>query len=920
MSVLKKYCVCIIAVLLSCTLIDDIGEQDNPFDPNGTNWIYNQPPVLYDNIHASPPWETFDYSDSTGSVMLAIYAYDPEEKLDTISYSIFLKEPGSDYTPHTFVEGDSSLTVAGVEAATTYYYRIIAFDRDTTNKNDTAEGSFVTPAGVPPKPPENATAGNLSYAVPLQWQCDLTAPVIIFRDTSLSGSFPPIDTVLDTAYFDTVDNYNLYYYMLATYNQYGKNFYPDTLSGRKYNSGLSPPPDPYWNKTAYLSSISIVVTFYTVNVGGNNVEGYEIFRASKPSGPYRKIGDTTVNIYNYFNFFDRNVPTTDNYYYKYSYLTNIGSSTFSNSVEAHLARLAAPSWISATYGTLGKHIRVVWNSVPDAKGYLLYRYKSSSFSSDTTFVDSLKSSLDTVYLDTPPTDSNYSYYVAAYSDAGHGDYSTYNNIGWILKIPYDVTLDTQNTTDSAIGLLWYSGGPSYQSTFIVYRSIDSTDSFSFVPVDTPSYPGSSLCFYADSTVPTGIFTRYYYRISRLDTLFNEESYQSTIIGGILAPAPYTDTLHTESFPDSVVLSWKPNPGASEYRLYRSLYEYADYQNEFHLAYITGDTTFTVTDSIDTIFYYRVTSANSSGEGRWIPGYGTPVTSLKIPVPGTVKAEGSPSHIKISLIDFTQTEGYLLYRSTDSLTGYTFLDSINAKKYRGDTAIYFDTILTADTVYYRARAYNPVGITDYSVPSRRVWRLKPEMTDSVYASDGTLSIPNSIQVIWHLVNGADNYILYRANSNTSNDALYFPIATTTTFDTVYYDTVYSDTIYYYRVKANNIAGQGSMSKKRDGGFRLPATAPDTVKNLSASTVYTDYIRVSWYAPTTGANFNGFYVYRSLTTDSLGDYIPIDTLPAHTTAINDYGATMTSPNKTWYKVSVFNIVGEGPTAGPVWGWKQ
>jgi len=93
MRLLKKnYFLCVMGLLVSCTLIDDLGNQDNPFDPNGTNWTKNQPPVLHDNILSNPPWTSFNFSDSTGSVTLGIFAHDPEGEFDTVSYSVLLME------------------------------------------------------------------------------------------------------------------------------------------------------------------------------------------------------------------------------------------------------------------------------------------------------------------------------------------------------------------------------------------------------------------------------------------------------------------------------------------------------------------------------------------------------------------------------------------------------------------------------------------------------------------------------------------------------------------------------------------------------------------------------------------------------------------------------------------------------------
>ena len=191
---------CLMTMLMSCTLIDDLGDPDNPFDPNGTNWIKNQPPVLYDYILSNPPWTSFNFSDSTGSVTLDIYAYDPEGELDTVSYSVLLNENNTDYLPYPFTAGDSTLTVSGIKPTAAYNYKIIAFDTDSLNKNDTAEGVFTAPGGIPPEAPTNVLVNNLSYAVRLQWDCDMTVPITVYRSKDISGPFDTLIVLYDTVH------------------------------------------------------------------------------------------------------------------------------------------------------------------------------------------------------------------------------------------------------------------------------------------------------------------------------------------------------------------------------------------------------------------------------------------------------------------------------------------------------------------------------------------------------------------------------------------------------------------------------------------------------------------------------------------------------------------------------------------------
>lgn len=601
----------LLTIFANCVKRDDsIHQQDNPFDSGGQNWTKNQPPIIINHSSSSPRWFDFYFPDSTGSIQLSFTASDPDGKAQLLSVSVYLSTDNSNFIQQaldTSLQSDSMVRIRGIVPNKNYLYKIIV--RDSTldpNKakliksaSDTAEGSFTSPAGLPPHPPQRIVVDNKPYVIILKWDSTYTDSLVIFRSRSSTGPYVPVDTIAAQSFPDVQMVTGLYYYRAGAQNKHGMAWYKDTLTGLIYNSTLTTSPALAWDTIQYDDSIGL--TWTKPFISNYTVDGFSLYRAKHPAGPYSKIADTNALQYTY-RYVDRNIRKTDDLYYRLTYTTKIGVSNFSPYIVAHIKRLPAPARVNPSAGTCGKYIRVQWDSVAQALGYLLYRHLYYQVS-DTVLLDSVAG---TVYHDTVTIDTMYRYFVAAYNAKGRGEYSTGDNAGYLMKKPLLVQWDTANTTHKYVYIKWY-----YEKMkFRLYRS---TDSVTFTLLDTAQ---TGYNYYLDSSAAPG--TPYYYYLTKIIDSTSQESRPSAIVRGMLRPAPPEDSLIVKSSPAAIMLYWKKITAAYCYKLYRSFNRYATVKNQYSFFSATEDTSFAITDStIDTTMYYKITAVNALGfESLW----------------------------------------------------------------------------------------------------------------------------------------------------------------------------------------------------------------------------------------------------------------------------------------------------------------
>ncbi len=161
------------------------------------------------------------------------------------------------------------------------------------------------------------------------------------------------------------------------------------------------------------------------------------------------------------SFEDTNVLPDTRYYYWLSYQTMIGSSPWS-SASSGFRKLETPSAISATDGTLGGKVYVIWSAVAGAKNYLLFRNTSSSFSGALN----LATTTATAYNDASAVPNRvYYYWVKAGGNLSTSDLSA-SDSGWAKG------LASGNNSDNDFNGNGYSEPTVFASDSGLWQSYD----------------------------------------------------------------------------------------------------------------------------------------------------------------------------------------------------------------------------------------------------------------------------------------------------------------------------------------------------------------------------------------------------------------------------------------------------------------
>lgn len=182
----------------------------------------------------------------------------------------------------------------------------------------------------------------------------------------------------------------------------------------------------------------------------------------------------------------------------------------------------------------------------------------------------------------------------------------------------------------------------------------------------------------------------------------------------------------------------------------------------------------------TAFFYRTTLTDVS-------------TILKVNPKMTVKSTAY-NKVELSWGNATSAYGYKVYRSTSKYGTYTNIATTKNKKYI-DT-----TVVPGKTYYYKIRPYSTeVNITAYgnytNIYSAKTSVVAPKASISS-TSKGT------VKLSWKAVSGANGYEVYRATSKTGS---YKKL--TTISKTAYSNTkLSSKKTYYYKVRAYRLVGK------------------------------------------------------------------------------------------------------------------
>ena len=413
--------------LCLCTMQDDEISRSNPCDPGGDNWTRDGIPVLHSvELDSTPLWSDFDFDNSTGSIEAVIHASDPNESYDTLGFRVFLGR-SRESLDTVSASRDSFFTFTGLSPAETYHYRIEVFD--TWDSMAVHTGRFVTPSGLPPRPPKSVSISPRTRSIRISWHVLSTDPAGRYRlYGNTSPRTAPFRLVLDTlvplsssvvSYSDYVDDYEPHYYVVAARNEYGESRCKDTLFSRCYKSGFSVPYDIQ----ASLNGCRLVDLRWKLATSSSAV-GFDIYRRRESSSYYRYVGRVPVSeetdFYTWYTYADTPATPGASYYRVAAVFDGGIPSKMSGDSAIARASLSAPYDVRATDGTYTHFVRLTWIAREGASGYGIYRSAGSCWSSGSETMVPVGTTDTTFYDDSvPAADSSYCYRVAAIDSCGH---------------------------------------------------------------------------------------------------------------------------------------------------------------------------------------------------------------------------------------------------------------------------------------------------------------------------------------------------------------------------------------------------------------------------------------------------------------------------------------------------------------------
>ncbi len=155
--------------------------------------------------------------------------------------------------------------------------------------------------------------------------------------------------------------------------------------------------------------------------------------------------------------------------------------------------------------------------------------------------------------------------------------------------------------------------------------------------------------------------------------------------------------------NSIKISWGSVTGASGYEVYRSLYSQSGYSKVTTITGISFNNTSLATNKT---YYYKVRAYWIIGANKVYSSYSS-VVSAK-PIPATVTnlkaARISPKSIKLTWSKVAGANGYEVYRSLYSKSGYSKVATITGTSFS-------NTSLAKNRIYYyKVRSYRVIGKT------------------------------------------------------------------------------------------------------------------------------------------------------------------------------------------------------------------
>jgi hypothetical protein len=265
-----------------------------------------------------------------------------------------------------------------------------------------------------------------------------------------------------------------------------------------------------------------------------------------------------------------------------------------------------------------------------------------------------------------------------------------------------------------------------------------------------------------------------------------------------------------------------------------------------------------------------------------------LSSQALSAPSSLAADAiTPSRIDLTWQDNSNEEtGFKIERKT-GFGSYSQIATVGA----GMTAYTNSGLSAGTTYYYRVRAYNAAGNSNYSNEASAATLPPPPLAPVLKLPSGGSTVPSRTpRLEWNASSGAVSYGIQVATSSSFTTLLVNETGITDPYYDVAPETLNWNTTYYWRVNARNSYGSTSGWSS----YRYFRTAvgppPEAPSNLVATTVSSGRIDLTWQD--NSGDETGFRIERKTGT---GSYSQIATVVA---GVTSYSSTGLSASTTYY----------------------
>ncbi|NLX90404.1 MAG: hypothetical protein GXZ07_02240 [Firmicutes bacterium] len=491
-----------------------------------------------------------------------------------------------------------------------------------------------------------------------------------------------------------------------------------------------------------------------------------------------------------------------------------------------------------------------------------------------------------VFSDTGLTPGTvYWYRVKAYNKAGVSEPSNAAFAATFAPPPAaPAGLKATAATDTQINLSWTDRSDN-EAGFKIERKTGEGDFQEIADV------GANIAFYADTGLTPGVAYTYRVRAYNIGGVSDYSNTAGAVTGGV--PSAPQD-LKAAASGAQIRLTWKDTSNnEAGFKIERKAgsgdFVQIDAVKANSTAYLDTDVTAGV------LYTYRVRAYNDAGDSGYSAEASSALESAPAAPSNLTAVPVSKYQIKLTWTDnASNEEGFKIERRTE---GGKYVQIAEVEH---NTTTYTDSWLSPNkTYYYRVRAYNSRGHSEYSNESSAVTGVVPAAPSDLAAEAVSRS---QITLSWK--DNSDNETGFKIERRTSGGS-YVQIATLGANKRSYTDTGLSpNTSYYYRVRAYNSVGNSPYSNEVVVSTGVPA-APT---GLTATAVSENAIMLTW--EDNASNETGFKIERKT---SGGSFAQVATAGANTRVYYDNG--LAADTVYYYRVRAYNSAGNSPYSSEV-----